>query len=187
MSERVLVIGAHCDDESFGCLGTLLKHKEAGDEFAFLWFSHARDTMQGSFEVGKHFDAIVEYVGLNDQQFDTYPLIQIMAPIEEMVERYRPTIVYCPFIADLNKDHRIVAEATMVACRPYKPHSPREVWMYEIRGTTELGFREFRKDLEVNIDAFKKLELLRLWYPNELINGREGIPISECFEKWPRI
>lgn len=188
MADRVLVIGAHCDDESFGCLGTLLKHKEAGDEISFLWFTTGRDCEDGATKCCRYFN--VRKCGLlrlKDQRLDQYDFVkEIVKPIEEAIVLYVPTVIYCPFIGDLNRDHRIVAEATMVACRPYKEYAPREVWMYQIPGSTELGLREFRINRTENIDKELKEKLIREWYPEEMINGREKIEEVEHFERWPR-
>lgn len=187
MSERVLVIGAHCDDESFGCLGTLLKHKEAGDKIEFLAFTSARNTMNGYIKCSKYFDSVFAIMDYKDQEFDTYTLKKFISDVECWVKSFKPTLVYFPFIGDLNRDHRIVSEATMVACRPYKPNAPKECWMYPIRGTTELGLREFKIDRKEKINIEEKVRLINLWYPGESINGRQLLPMEECFERWPRI
>ena len=36
MTKKVLVVAVHPDDETLGCGGTLLKHKECGDEIHWL-------------------------------------------------------------------------------------------------------------------------------------------------------
>jgi LmbE family N-acetylglucosaminyl deacetylase len=187
VKERVLVISAHCDDESFGCLGTLLIHKKEKAQFAFLWFAHARDTQIGARKVWTYFDARQEVFSFPDQEFDSVKLKSFISVIEDALDDFKPTVVYCPFIADLNKDHRIIAEATMVACRPYLSNAPKEVWMYEIPGTTELGLRKVNNDKVVEIDWMKKTELINKWYPKEMIHGREWIQTTEFFERWPRI
>lgn len=185
--ERVLVVAAHADDESFGCLGSLLQHKEAGDEVNFCWIGMGRNSYQGAQQCQQYFDGSYTMNFLyEDQRYDTYPLQNFITIIEYNLKKFVPTIVYTNFIGDLNRDHRIISEATMVACRPYKKYAPREVLMYEIPGTTELGLREFRKDKLVKIDKKMKESLIKEWYPGEMINGREKIDDAEHFEKWPR-
>ena len=184
---KILVIGAHVDDESFGMLGTLIKHKEAGDTLFFLWFTEARETELGRHKLLDFFNPTLSNVRyFQDQQLDAYPIKRFITVIEEFINEIKPDVVYTNFIGDLNKDHRLVSEATMVACRPYKEHAPKEVWMYRIPGSTELGLREFKPDRTELIDSSKKLELLLKWYPDELINGREVVDEYERFERWPR-
>jgi LmbE family N-acetylglucosaminyl deacetylase len=186
--ERVLVVAPHCDDESFGCLGTLLKHKKNGDRLAFLWFSGARETQRSIGKVVEFFGASTwHFEKLDDQRFDMYPIVDLISPIERWVKLFQPTIVYIPFFGDLNKDHRLVSEASMVACRPCKPGAPREVRMYEIPGTTEYGLQHFNYDREEAIDGEKKYKLLKKWYPNELINGRGNVSNIERFQRWPHV
>lgn len=185
MSERVLVIGAHCDDESFGCLGTLLKHKEAGDEIYFLAFTTGRDTLAGYETAIRYFNGQGTYPIFKDQELDTYPIKELISHVERVIEWWKPSVVYTNFIGDLNRDHRLVSEATMVACRPYLPNAPKEVWMYSIKGTTEFGLRSFVATRIEQIDVNKKCELLDMWYPGERINGRENVSFNECFEEWP--
>lgn len=186
MSNRVLVIGAHCDDESFGCLGTLLKHKKAGDRLGFIAFTEARHTVWGWKQATEYFDREYEhFVHLIDQRLDTFAIQDITKHIEDGIALFKPDIVYTNFIGDLNKDHRLVAEATMVGCRPYKEWAPKEVWMYSLPGSTELGFRPMKVDKHVKIDKDRKERLIKDFYPNELINGREKVGRYETFEKWP--
>lgn len=188
MKKRVLVIAPHPDDESFGCLGTLLLHEKQGAEFAFQWFTNGRgfEQFHGAARVAVFFQATVWGNTFQDQELDQVPLKSLITDIENTVHEYKPTIVYIPFIGDLNKDHRLVSEAAMVALRPYKFKKPPEIWMYRIPGTTELGLRPFYTDKVVGIDRYKKEKLLKDWYPDELINGRSEIISYEAFEKWPR-
>lgn len=182
---KVLVIGAHEDDESFGALGTLLKRKAQGARFHFLWFCDGRQS-SGEYPVVDFFEASYSHAHYADQMLDTSAIKELILRVEEAVALFNPTTVYMPFIGDLNCDHRLVAEAAMVACRPYKEGAPKEVWMYAIDGTTELGPREFKVDREEKIDAVKKEELIRKWYPHELTSGRNSIKNTEVFERWPR-
>lgn len=186
MPDKVLVIGAHCDDTEFGCLGTLLKFKALGSKFFFLAFTQARGTKKGWKKAADYFNAQRQFQALKDQKLDVTPLVELIEPIEKVLKEYKPNVVFTPFIGDLNADHRLVSEASMVACRPYKHNSPKEIWMYEIPGSTELGLRPFNTDRLLIVDALEKRRLLKEWYPNEMINGREKVNDIERFERWPR-
>jgi LmbE family N-acetylglucosaminyl deacetylase len=120
-----------------------------------------------------------------DQALDTVPFKDIILQVEYYVGKFKPTIVYCPFIGDLNRDHRIVAEAVMVACRPYKENAPK-VFMYEINGTTDIGLMPFVPTTSSQINAIAKTDLLAKWYPDELVNGRQTVKFVERFQQWSK-
>lgn len=95
---KVLVLAAHPDDEVLGCWGTILKHKDVGDEVRIEIISTGRDDP-------------------NDQKFDILPVKQLADLINEYVMDFHPDIVYTHNKHDINQDHRRVYEATLIACR----------------------------------------------------------------------
>ncbi|OHA13811.1 MAG: hypothetical protein A2909_00820 [Candidatus Tagabacteria bacterium RIFCSPLOWO2_01_FULL_39_11] len=187
--KSVLVISAHPDDEAFGCLGVLFKHLEVGDEINFQWFTGGRDEKQlgGMEKLANLFNAEYANENLADQELDALPIKKLISIAEKAVAKHKPDIVYTNFIGDLNKDHRLVSEAAMVACRPYRTIAPKEVWMFGVPGTTELGIRPFVADKLVEINKADKEKNIRLCYGQEMINGRESVQSFEKFEKWPRL
>ena len=64
-----------------------------------------------------------------DQKFDTKPLVHWITIIEEVVTKFRPKIVFTHFAHDLNRDHQVIHEATLVACRPQS--GVEEIYSYE--------------------------------------------------------
>ena len=99
-----------------------------------------------------------------DQKLDTVPILFITQQIEKHVERFKPEIVYTHWNGDLNRDHRIVSEATHVACRPQKGSSVREILMYEVPSSTEWTTEAlFRPNVFCNVEATftKKIEALK--------------------------
>jgi len=69
---------------------------------------------------------------LPDQKFDTVPILDINRIIEGEIDRFRPEIAYTHSQHDVNKDHRIVFEATLVACRPVPGSSVKRLLSYEV-------------------------------------------------------
>lgn len=130
MKKNILVISAHPDDELLGVGGTLKKHIMDGDEVNVLIFCEA-ETMRykgknvNLIEMAKRASKILGYnllapLNFPDQHLDKFSLVEIIKPIEEIIEKVKPSIVYTHFYGDINRDHRILAEATSVAIRPFK-------------------------------------------------------------------
>jgi LmbE family N-acetylglucosaminyl deacetylase len=56
------------------------------------------------------------------------------------VTEVKPEIIYMPHKGDLNKDHRLVFEATLVAARPVGDHKIKRILSYETLSSTEWGY-----------------------------------------------
>jgi len=139
---KILAIGAHPDDIEIGCGGTLALHRIRGDEIHKLIMSKGRD------------DEI-------DQKFDTIPLVDIITPIEDIIASYRPKIIYTHCSSDINKDHRIVNEAVLVATRPLG--SMREIYAFDVTSDWGFGqFGSFKPNVFVDITATMGQKILAI-------------------------
>lgn len=142
---RVLVVGAHPDDETLGAGGTIARHAEHGDE---VWVCILTDGV-----AARHDRADIQYTcaqqaadvlgvkrlvtcGLQDQRLDALPLLEVIRPIERCIAELEPELVYTHFKEDANQDHRAVFQATLVAARPYAS-SVRRLLCYETASSTE--------------------------------------------------
>lgn len=74
---------------------------------------------------------------LPDSRFDSLTVLELAKLIEAHIERIHPTVVYTHSPCDLNIDHRMMSEATVVACRPKPGHPVRELYFYEVPSSTE--------------------------------------------------
>ena len=119
--ERVLAIGAHCDDIEIGCGGALLLHALAGDEIHILTLS--RGAMGGdptirfdeSRAVQKHVGAGLTICEFPDTHIsDGAPTVSV---IEQVAFDFQPSIVYVHGAHDVHQDHRAVHAATRSAAR----------------------------------------------------------------------
>ncbi len=181
--EHILVVVAHPDDETLGAGGTLLKHKEAGDEVFLLILANgenSRDSGADSEKRWKQTKAVADALGaklftenLPDQQFDTVPLLSIAKMIEKVIKEVGPTVVYTSHLGDLNLDHRLTAQATLTACRPQPGFSVKKILSCEVLSSTEWQAKRaenaFLPTEYVNISNFleKKKKILSL-YKDEL-------------------
>ncbi len=162
---KVLIIAAHPDDEVLGCGGVVSKYRKKGDTLLTLFADLGRK------------DEI-------DQKFDTRPLLYWTQWIEEEVKRFKPDTVYTHWDQDLNLDHKIISEATQVACRPQS--GVKSLYMYESLSSTEHSRLGFKPDTYIVLsaeEAEEKVKEMERLYPNELLpyphaRSREGILIG---------
>lgn len=131
MSERILVIAPHPDDEVLGVGGTIAKYSAAGDEVTVLTVAGHRPPLyteehyQRTVVEARKAHAIVGvrksiFFDLPATMLDAEPVHELNGRIVAVVREARPTIVLCPY-PDRHVDHRIVFESAMVATRPVGP------------------------------------------------------------------
>jgi len=169
MGNNILVIAAHPDDELLGCGGTIAKHILNGDNVCFVIVcegSSHRGVDQEDNEQHHAFLAAkilgvqdVKMLGFPDQKLDTYTLTEIITPLEEIVNSFRPSIVYCQYGGDINRDHELLFKAIMVAVRPTVEFID-SVYAFDTASSTEWAYpRSFTPDTWVDISGTLELKL----------------------------
>lgn len=188
-----MVISAHPDDEVLGCGGTIARFTEEGNE-AYVCIvcdgisARNRDDHNEMEKCSKESAKIlgvkeVYFLNFKDQRLDELPIIEINKAIEKIINKIKPEIVYTHYKGDLNKDHRIVSEATKVAVRPFSS-TIKKLYEYEVMSSTEWGFDEFRANTFVDItktiakklDAFSKYKTETKEYPHP--RSIEGLKVK---------
>ena len=145
---RVLVIAAHPDDELLGLGATVARHAEDGDEVTAVIVSEGATSRYEEGAAGTLRDAAraaartlgvgdLRFLGMRDQYLDAGPILEVTRPIEKVVSEVRPEVVYTHHWGDLNRDHRVVSEAAMVACRPVGDGAPRRLYCFETPSSSE--------------------------------------------------
>jgi LmbE family N-acetylglucosaminyl deacetylase len=150
MSNVVLAVVAHADDEALGCAGTLRRHVLNGDVVHLLVMTDgvgARNPTTTNFQYERASAleksatilgiTTVTQLALPDNALDTIPLLEIVKEIEFLICRIKPNVIYTHHIGDLNVDHEIVCRAVMTACRPIPSFSVREIYSFEVLSSTE--------------------------------------------------
>jgi LmbE family N-acetylglucosaminyl deacetylase len=157
------VIAAHPDDELLGCGGTVALHARAEDYVFAAIACEGESLRYGERGVGMSDHTMaaartlgiaeVERLGFGDQRLDTVPLTDLIAPLERVVRLIRPSIVYCQFGGDVNRDHKQLFEAALVATRPPET-SIEAVYAFDTASSTEWAFpRAFVPDTWVDISS----------------------------------
>ena len=193
MNERILVVAVHPDDETLGCGGTLLKHKDVGDEVFWLIVTEISAHDASSHDLAENrkqeieavkkkyaFDGIFS-LGFLAKKVDTYAVDEIISGISAVMNEVKPTIVYLPFRGDVHSDHRVIFEAVYSCTKTFRYPFIKKILMMETPSETDFscGIEEarFLPNYFVDIsECFQeKLEILKI-YTSEL--GEHPFPRS---------
>lgn len=159
---RVLVVAAHPDDEWLGVGGTILRHIALGDEVeVFIAFTEG-DPRGGDEERYAAARALAAEVGYT-VSFGHHRKVDGVRPL---VSGITADIVYTHWRGDINADHRALAEAVEVACRPYTA-KVRRLFMFDTPSATEWG-TGFVPTTFVGIDEQEKARLFEAHYAMEV-------------------
>ncbi len=150
---RVLIIAPHADDEVLGCGATMAKACKNGDEVFVLICTNASVGAPELFsaELIKQIrnEAVIAHrlIGVKETFFlefpapalDQFPCYKMSNEISTIIKKIGADTVYIPHRGDCHKDHAIIHECAMVACRPLANCSVKHVYAYETLSETEWG------------------------------------------------
>lgn len=176
---KVAVIAPHPDDETLGCGGTLLKHRENGDELHWIIVTGMTEHLSFSPErIAKRNTEIemvsqqyafktVHQLGFPTTQLDHMPMGDIVEKIGNVFREIQPNIVYLPYRGDVHTDHAVVFDAVISCTKWFRYPSINRILAYETLSETEFGLNPdvngFRPNVFVNIESHleKKIEIMR--------------------------
>ena len=93
----------------------------------------------------------IQHLTFPDQKLDTFTLTEIIRPLEEISEAFKPNIIYCQFGGDINMDHKLLFEAANVAFRPINPWIEEFYTFYTLSSTEWAYPRTFEPNTWVDI------------------------------------
>lgn len=197
---KILVIAAHPDDEVLGMGGTIKKLTKNGNDVKIVIMATGISSRRSSnyknstkyevddqilkkineqiFRLRKDAKNSSTILGVRDIQFESFPdnemdivsNLQITKKIEEIIQSYKPDVVYTHSQFDINIDHRALYFATITATRPKKNQNVKEVLCFEVPSSTEWYFPSaFSPNVFVDISEEIQFKLRALKaYKNEL-------------------
>jgi len=160
---RILVMAPHPDDEVLGCGGTIKKYSSQGDE-VFLCIATKAYTPDWSEDFlekrKKEIASAGEILGIKETFFldlptvklDTVPQKTINDFVKETIGKANPEAIFLPFEGDINKDHKLIFNAAMLACRTSR--RIKTILSYEVLSETEWGDVPFIPNMYVDIEDF---------------------------------
>jgi LmbE family N-acetylglucosaminyl deacetylase len=180
MTDRVLVVAPHPDDETLGCGGTLLRLTNEGSQIAWLIVTSmsenggfsAESMAERKTEIVKVRDAYgfceVYSLDLPTRQLDTYPVAELVAEFSTVFKAYQPSVVFLPHRRDVHSDHRAVFDAGAACAKWFRYNSVRRVFAYETLSETEFTLDPqpaFAPNYFVDISKFleRKIEIMTMY------------------------
>lgn len=192
--KRVLVVAPHPDDETLGCGGTLLKHKDNGDLLYWLIVTSSKKSSKGICSKIKKRQSEIKQVSdaygfsqtielnLPTTLLDTIPKSEIIKLFSDCFTSICADIIYMPFRLDAHSDHEVVFDATIACCKSFRNSFVRKVCCYETLSETNFGMRPednvFKPNYFVDISEYfdEKINIMKI-YDSEIL--KHPFPRSE--------
>ena len=191
---KIIVIAPHPDDETLGCGGTLLRHKQAGDEIHWLIMTNVstaagysdknvarRETEIEIVAKEYQFDSVTK-LDFRPAYLDIIPLGELIEKISQVFMRIKPELIYMPFEGDIHSDHKVTCQAVASCCKTFRYKFIRKIMAYETLSETDFsintGIYRFSPNVFVSINdqLKKKIDIMNI-YASEI--GEFPFPRSE--------
>ena len=205
---NILIIAPHPDDEVLGMGGTIKKISKKNNvsllvmtDGASAQYSDPKMIRVRKESCKKSSKILgiskIEFLDFPDMKLDLIPQIEINKEIEKVIKKIKPKIVFTSPKNDLNRDHEITFNSTLVATRP-NSSKVKSVFSYELPGHVKMPFlpnhfEDVTKQFEYKIKAFKmyKSEVMKFPHPRSIkaienlviYRGiQSGVTKAEAFE-----
>ncbi len=192
--KKILAVAVHPDDETLGCGGALLKHKNNGDDIYWLiitsidvengWEKDKVESRQKEIDsVSKMYGFCVTHsLNFPTTRLDTIPMKDLISEISKIIQKVEPDIIYVPNRSDIHTDHQVAFKAIMSCTKVFRNSFIRKILMYECLSETEfspsLQTDVFIPNVFVDITGFleEKIKIMKM-YRGEM--GAFPFPRSE--------
>lgn len=147
---KVLIITTHPDDETLGAGGTILKHRNKGDEIHWFIGTAAFAAQYSQEHIEKQRSCVnkmsemygmtsVSWPGLPTTCLDQIPLNEIIVSLKDVIDKVQPHCIYTVGNHDVHTDHSIIFSALLTTIKSYN-HSGylQRIMTYEVISSTDV-------------------------------------------------
>ena len=177
--DKIIVFVAHPDDEILGCAGTLLNAVKMKSKIKLIYFGEG---VSSRFPIGQELSKkslkaqrvreneakkSLKILGIKDfkfgnrfcTKFDKYPLSEFISEAEQIIDSFKPNIIFTHNNRDLNIDHGIVYKAIMTATRPRIGNKIEQVFSFEVPCSSNWIYEDkFNPNVFVDISKTIKIK-----------------------------
>lgn len=213
---QILIIAAHPDDEVLGCGATAARLAQEGhcvtpviicENATVRYKTDMQEYLEDCAKKSASILGLSEPVFLRmpDQKLDTYSALEMAQTLEKVIKKMTPQMIFTHHGGDINKDHQIIFDATLVATRPTPANQVVTVYTYETISSTEWAYSDYyarfnpntffdvTKTLKLKLEAFQQYtsELREYPHPRSLQGieirakdwgSRVGVQAAEAFQ-----
>lgn len=178
--KKIAIVTPHCDDETIGCGGTILKHVKNGDQVFWIIVTkpHKRIgfdniKLKKHAEIIKKISTIYKFQKTYELNFpaaelDTIPQKEIISKITKIYNDEKIQVVYQPFYGDVHGDHKIISECSTSSVKWFRNNSVEKVLEYETISETDFSLNDkniFFPNMFVDISEFieNKIDICKIY------------------------
>lgn len=192
--KRMTVIAPHPDDETLGAGGTIARFAAEGVEVSVLIVSGHLPPLyppETFATTRREADQALKLLGASRWAFleipatkvHETPVAELNGKISSFVRETEPQTVLLPF-PDRHIDHRVIFDASVVACRPLHAAAPRVVLAYETLSETHWNAPgiepAFGPELYVDTSAYMETKRAALNCYASQINEAPSRSVDAC-------
>lgn len=184
--KKILIIAVHPDDETLGCGGTILKHKDKGDKIHWLIVTKANQKItsipdiekkqkEDIIKVAKIYGFVSwQHLGFLTTALDRYPMGELVAAISKVVQDISPEYIYINHFADVHSDHRVAFDAVYACTKNFRYPFIEKILLYETLSETEFAApsanHAFIPNVFNNVTEYldKKLQIMKLYSTEQM-------------------
>jgi LmbE family N-acetylglucosaminyl deacetylase len=173
--KNILVVAVHPDDETLMCGGTILKHKNNGDNIFWLiitnvdiengWNIEFVEKRQKEIKIVEKMYGFEKTYMLNYPagKLDLIPKFDFISSVSKVINEVKPNTIYLPNKTDIHSDHKISFEIVFSCTKNFRYPFIKKILMGETVSETDfsppISGNSFIPNVFVDITDFFKLKI----------------------------